>query len=152
MKNLFVLIVILLIGSLAHSQKITVHVTEAQEFIKGGKHDFRKVVTDSDKTEKAYKTDAEYVFDLENKSYTFSSESTRGSTSYTIYKIDKTTLNGMQFFTFERSWVSEKYGKMTKMFDTIVINIDANLMWYTMYDKFARITSTLAYKGKITLN
>ena len=150
MKNLLVLIVILLIGSLAHSQKITVHVTEAQEFIKGGKHIFRKVVVDSDKTEKAYKTDAEYVFDLENKSYTFSSESTR--VTYTINKIDKTTLNGMQFFTFKRSWVSEKYGKMTKMFDTIVINIDANLMWYTIYDKFARRTSTLAYKGKITLN
>ena len=141
-----VLIVISFIGSLAHSQKITVRVTEVQEFMKWGKHDFRKVVVWPDETKEAYKTDAEYVFDLENKTFTFSTGS-RGITSHTIKKIKKSPL-----YTFNCSFVGEMNGKMTEIPTTICLNTDANLMWYTTYDKFFKRTYTLAYKGEITLN
>jgi hypothetical protein len=145
MKKLLLLSVSLLIAAVSISQKIKITVTEAQRFMKWGQHDYLDVLTNPEVVEDKNKINCNYVFDLDNKTSTFSNKSS-GTNVLPIIDF-KETESG-----FVISYNS--YGDIDASFTypiTVYIDLESKTMYYTKYDPYLGRSFATPCKSHITI-
>ena len=146
MKKLSLVLVALLIGASSFSQTIKVHVTEAQRFMKWGQHDYQDVLINPESAEnKQKKIDCEYIFDLDNKTTTFTSKSAN---------VQKTVLPIADFKKTESGYVIKfsSYGNIDSSFTyPVTVYIDSGNMFYTKYDPYMDRSFVTPCKSDITV-
>tara|TARA_R110001592_G_C13041583_1_gene739337 strand:- start:751 stop:1206 length:456 start_codon:yes stop_codon:yes gene_type:complete len=146
MKKLLLLSVSLLIAAVSFSQKIKVTVTEAQQFMKWGQHDYLDVLTNPESIEDNRKINCNYVFDLDNKTSTFSNKSS-GTNVLPIVDFEEIELGYVISFT--------SYGDIDPSFTypiKVYINLESETMYYTKYDPYMGRSFVTPCKSIITVD
>lgn len=148
MKKLSLVLVALLIGASSFSQTIKVHVTKAQRFVKWGQYDYLQVLENPESVDKKQKNiDCEYIFDLDNKTTTFTSKSAN---------VEEITLSIVDFEKTESGYVINynSYGIIDASFTypvTVYIDLDSGNMFYTKYDPYMDRSFATPCKSDITV-
>lgn len=131
-----------------YSQIIQVDVTQAQRHFKYGSHSYQEVLKSHDSKEPKKKINCHYVFNLNDKTSTFWSES--ANVEPNVLPLDDFKKNGNKYVIQYTST-----GSVDSSFTypvTIYIDTKKETMYYTKYDSYMDRSFVTPCKSKITVN
>ena len=148
-NSLLIFSLILLSGlNPLYSQIIQVDVTKAQRHYKYGSHPYQEVLKYHDGVESKKKINCHYIFNLNNKTSTFWSES--ANVDRIVLPLDDFKKNGNKYVIQFTS-----HGNIDSSFIypvTIYLDTKKEIMYYTKYDSYMDRSFVTPCKSKIAVN